>query len=257
MSSFKRVLPVVVLTMAGASSLFVAPAALADSFTFTVSSSTLVTLNSPNDNYWGYYDTNGDGPGTTPEVRVNAPLVNGGLSLADASFFLPAGSTVTSASMELILPTTILTGTSVATTVGHLPPPNPDDPIQIAPTFVDPGTAYLYPVSPVNGTSDAGPGVFDITDQAPVIAGNQISTGDVSLTFTGDNGWMEAIVATQGYNWSGYVDATGEVELPFTLEVVGTYTPPAATPEPSAVVLLGTGVLALMAGAWWRRAAAC
>jgi len=33
---------------------------------------------------------------------------------------------------------------------------------------------------------------------------------------------------------------------------VGTYTP-AATPEPSAVVLLGTGMLALMAGAWWRR----
>jgi hypothetical protein len=249
MISLKRV-----LTMAAVSLLLVAPTAFADSFSFSVSSSTLVNLSSPNDNYWGDYETHVDGPGTTPEVRVNAPFVNGEISLTNVSFFLPAGSTITSASMELILPTTVVDGTSVAGTVGHFPPPNPSDPTQIAPTFVDPGTAYLNPISSVNGTSNAGAGIFDITDQAPVITGSQISTGDVSLDFTGDNGWMEAIVATQGYNFGAYVDASGEVNLPFTIEVVGDYT---VTPEPSGMVLLGTGVLALLAVAWWQRAAGC
>jgi hypothetical protein len=252
MVSFKRVLPVLVLTMAAVSLLLVVPTAFADSFSFSVSGSTQINLNSPNDNFWGDYETHVDGPGTTSEVGVGAPSVSGALALTNLSFFLPAGSTITSSSMEFILPTTAVEGTSVAFIASeHLPPPNPNDPTQIAPTFVNPGTATLNPFGFVNGRGGDN-GIFDLTDEVPVVNGNEISTGDVSLEFTGASGSMEAIVATQGYNYAGYVDASGEVNIPYTLEVVGTYT---VTPEPSGMVLLGTGMLALMGSAWYRRAA--
>ena len=247
MVSWKRVVSVLVLGL-------VALPVYADSFTFSVSGSTQVSLNSPNDNFWGTYDTNVDGPGTTPEVRANAPNVSGGLNLTNLSFFLPAGSTITSASVEVILPTTVLEGTSVVFIANeHLPPPNPADPTQIAPTFVDPGTAYLGPFEFVNGRG-GDDGIFDLINALPVINGNEISTGDISMEFTDASGYMEANVANQGYNWSGYIDATGEVNVPYTLEVVGDYT---VTPEPSGMVLLGTGILALLVAAWYRRTANC
>jgi hypothetical protein len=248
-----------VLTLTAVFVLFVVPAARADSFTFSVSGSTLVYLNSPNDNYWGTYESPFDGSVTT-EVSDWAPYVAAQLNLANLSFFLPVGSTITSGSIELILPTTTLQGTSVATnvTTEHLPPPDQDSPVGTLPTF-DPGTASLYPFDSVNGIG-SGDGVFDLTMgfgqtvYSPLISGNEISTGDLALELSGaSSGEMVAMVATQGYNYDGYVDINGEVNVPYTLEVVGTYTPPAATPEPSAVVLLGTGMLALMAGAWWRR----
>ena len=253
MVASQRVLRILILTMTAVFALLVIPAARADSFTFSVSGSTEIYFTSPNDNYWGYYTTGFDQTGTTTELEVEAPFVSETLDLANQSFFLPAGSTITSASIELVLPTTTLNGTSVASNVTseHLPPPNPSDPTQIAPTFVDPGTATLTSFYQVNGIS-VGSGLVDLTDELPIISGNQISTGALSLNLVGASGFMEETVATQGFNYSGYVTATGQVSLPYTLEVVGTYTP-AATPEPSAVVLLGTGMLALMAGAWWRR----
>jgi hypothetical protein len=244
--------------MAAVSLLLVVPTAVADSFSFSVSGSTQINFMSPDDNYWGVYETYVDGPGTASEVAIEAPFVNGELSLAGLSFSLPAGSTITSASMELVLPTTAVEGSFVATNVTseQLPQPNPDDPTHIAPTFVNPQPVSVNPFEFVNGIGRYTDGVFHLTD-APVVSGNQISTGDLSLELTGASAFMEAVVATQGFNYAGYVDATGQANLPYTLEVVGTYTPPAAAPEPSGMVLLGTGVLALMAGAWWRRAAAC
>lgn len=255
MVSFKRVLPAVVLGM-------VALPAFADSFSFSVSGSTQITLTSPNDNFWGDYESNGN----RSTVNAEAPYVTGGLSLANLSFFLPAGSTITSASLELILPATYTYGTSVETNITQerLPPPDTSEPVGSAPTF-DPGTAYLEPFSFVNGRS-GGDGIFDLTGDAPVvgggispgdspvIGGNEVSTGDLSLELSGAIGGMEATVATQGDNYSGYVGGTGEVSLPYTLEVVGDYT---VTPEPAGIVLLGTGMLALLAGVWWRRTAGC
>jgi hypothetical protein len=258
MVASKRVLSMLALTMTAVFVLLVVPAARADNFTFSVSGSTLVYLDSPNDNYWGTYESPYYGSVTT-EVRDWAPYVYGQLNFTNVSFVLPAGSTITSGSIELILPTTILQGTSVATnvTTEHLPPPDLDSPVGTLPTF-DPGTAYLYPFDRVNGIGSNN-GTFDLTMgfgltvYSPLINGNQISTGDLALTLSdAQTDEMEAMVATQGSNYNGYVDVNGEVNVPYTLEVVGTYTP-AATPEPSAVVLLGTGMLALMAGAWWRR----
>jgi hypothetical protein len=63
-------------------------------------------------------------------------------------------------------------------------------------------------------------------------------------------------VATPGYNWSGYIDAAGSVDLDYRLVVDVEYvTPESVTPEPSSLLLLGTGILAL-AGAMFRNARA-
>jgi hypothetical protein len=255
MVSFKRVLPILVLTMAAVSLLLVVPTALADSFSFSVSGSTQINFMSPDDNFWGVYETYVDGPGTASQVAIEDPFVSGVLSLASLSFTLPAGSTITSASLELILPTTAVEGSFVATNVTSegLPQPNPEDPTHIAPTFANPQSVSVNAFEFANGIGRYTDGVFHLTD-APVVSGNQISTGDLSLELTGASAFMEAVVATEGYNYAGYVDGTGQAELPYTVEVVGDYT---VTPEPSGMVLLGTGVLVLMTVAWWRRATAC
>lgn len=259
MVASKKSLPIALFTMMTMFVLLVVPAARADSFSFSVSGSTLVYLLSPNDNYWGVYESPSHGSVTT-EVQDYAPYVYGQVNITDLSFFLPAGSTITSGSIELILPTTTLQGTSVArnVTTEHLPPPDQDSPVGTLPTF-DPGTSSLYPFDFVNGIG-SGDGLFNLTTgccntvYSPVIKGNEISTGDLALSLSGgSSGPIEAMVATQGSNYDGYVDVNGQVNVPYTLEVVGTYAPPVTTPEPSAVVMLGTGMAALMAAALRRR----
>ena len=255
MVAWKKVLPV--LALGAFAFLVVVPAAFADSFSFSVSGSTQISLNSPNDNYWGDYETRADAFGTTSVVHAVVPNVGDLLEITNDSFYVPVGSTITSASLELILPTGVVNGTSQLANVTseRLPPPDPGNPTHTAPTFANPGTASLNPFSFVNGRGGSN-GVFDLLN-VPVVSGNEISTGDLSLELTGASGQLAALVATQGFNYAGYVDGTGEVDLPYTLELVGTYTPAACTPEPSGLVLLATGVLAMLAAAWYRRTASC
>jgi hypothetical protein len=82
----------------------------------------------------------------------------------------------------------------------------------------------------------------------PLISGNEVSTGDLGL-YAEILGSIHDTVATPGVNWDGYIGGSGQVLIPYTVELDVTYSP---VPEPSAFALLGTGILAL-AGATRRR----
>ena len=240
--------------LAAASLLIVACTARADSYQFSISSNAQVTVYSPNDNYYGEYRTLPDATGTTSQVFIG---ISGSsiVALTDDSFFLPAGSTITSATLELILPNTRLQGTSVDSivtfpTFDQPRPVDPSNPTLIAPTLQNPGTAFLSGIGAVNGAAWVN-GAYLLSNNPPTIAGNEVSILNLDL-FLQTYGGMDAIVATQGYNWDGFIGGTGQINLPYTLEIDGNFTP-APTPEPCSLTLLGTG-MAVLLGVMRRRA---
>jgi PEP-CTERM motif len=244
-----RLLSAATISILAASTL--APAALADSFQFSISSSVQEFItNEGNESYESIYSTGPDAWGTQPSVESVTPSY-GNSSFANISFSLPSGSTVTSATLELLLPSTTVHGTAELFGGGGLVPPDPDNDVSIGPTF-NPGTSTVVVkgiLDNVDGTFADGSGEgFDLSSNLLVINGNEISSGDLS----GDNlhflvdGTISATVNTQGYNTEGYVGGSGQANIPYTLEVVGTYSP---VPEPSTIALLGTGILGLAGAA--------
>jgi hypothetical protein len=124
---------------------------------------------------------------------------------------------------------------------GTLPPPNIHDPRSTPPTFVNPGDIFAF-----------------IEDwQRPQVSfrGNSVAVGPspfmAQMDFTTD-------VATPGYNWAGYVTAGGSVDLDYRLVVDVDYIGPviSSVPEPSSLLLLGTGILALAGAMMFRNAVA-
>jgi hypothetical protein len=243
-----RLLSAATISILAASTL--APAALADSFQFTINSSVQEFItNTDNDSYMGIYSTGPDAWGTQLSVTTGTPYY-GNSSFANISFSLPAGSKVTSATLELLLPSTTVHGTAELGGGAGLPPPDPDNDVSIAPTF-NPGTSTVYVegILENGGTFADGSGVgFDLSNLL-VINGNEISSADLEDLHLLVGGTISATVNTQGYNTEGYVSGSGQANIPYTLEVVGTYSP---VPEPSTIALLGTGILGL-AGAAHRK----
>ena len=199
--------------------------AVADSIQLLVNSSVLAKFSSPNDNFWGTYSTG--------EPYTDHPSLGSVLVFADfpsVSVFVPTGNAVTSAIINVILPQNPIQGTGVNFTLTSFQPPNSG--ISIAPTFNGTGSTNVF-------VSSQGSSFFPLP--APIISGNQVSTGDLDLNFL-LNGVIQDTVASSGVNWAGYIGGSGQVLIPYTVELDVTYAP---VPEPSTFVLIGAGIFAI------------
>ena len=156
---------------------------------------------------------------------------------------LPAGSVVTSAAVDIILPTTTLYGSGVNYAENAFPPPDWNAP-SIAPTFTNTGTSEVT----VSANAITPLGFFD--SPTPLIDGNEVSIGNFTFLIEID-GEIMGQLATSGVNWNGYVGGSGQVDIPYTVDLDVTYLP-ATVPEPFSFTLLGTGALGL-AGIAYRR----
>jgi hypothetical protein len=206
--------------------LAVAPAAVADSIQLSVNSSVLVNFSSPYDSYWGVY-ISGQPYTDFPSFDFTGIFAN----FSSVSVFVPAGNAVTSANITVTLPPNPFQGTGINFAETSFPTPNPGSP-SIAPTFNGTGStdAFVY----------YAPVIFH-----PLISGSEVSTGDLGL-YAEIQGSIHDTVATPGVNWNGYIGGSGQVLIPYTVELDVNYSP---VPEPSAFVLLGTGILALAGAA--------
>ena len=222
--------------------LAVVPAASADSFQFTINSSVQESMtNTDNDSYMGIYSTAAGQSSVTTTARYygNSPFSN-------VSFTLPSGNSVTSAQLNLILPSTAVHGSASLGVVEPFSPPDLGNPIHTAPTF-NAGTStvlvedLLINGQVVGGRPDGAFTVFDLSSLLAIGRGNisSINLDDIHILVLGQ---ISATVDNPGYNWNGYIGGSGQANIPYELEVTGTYSP---VPEPSNIALLVTGLLGL------------
>lgn len=245
-------MPLTTWFLAAAVLIVVAPAALADSFQFTINSSVQEFIsNTGNDNYMGIYTTPSDAWGTQGGVHTGTPYY-GNSPFSNISFSVPARQTVTSVAMTLILPYSVEgTADVFFTGGGRLPlhPPDPWGPVSIPAILASSGSSTIE----IDGlAASGGPGfnyghlengmeIFDISNLLTV-NGNELFTTGMGNVRIQARGEVYGHITSQGYNYASYMGGTGQASIPYTLEIVGTYSP---VPEPSSFALLGTGVLGL------------
>ncbi|WP_213804733.1 PEP-CTERM sorting domain-containing protein [Granulicella sp. dw_53] len=213
-----------------------APFAVADTLQTSFNASVTTSISSPNDNYYGTYTT--DHPKITDYPSLGNSLVT--VNVPDFSLYLPAGSVISSATARIIAPTTTIEGTGFLYTRGSFPPPDTGEP-SIAPTFTNTGSSSVF-ADYISGLS------------RPTIDGNEVYLEDAFFTL-GLDGTIRGFLATPGENWSGYIGGSGQVTIPYTVELDVTYSM-APVPEPSTFALLAPGVLGV-AGAVRRRCRRC
>jgi hypothetical protein len=214
-----------VYVTAAAILLTITPVVLADTLQLDLNSSFVETIYSPNDNYYGVYDT--ASMSTKPSYNAGAPSIERDTIFTNVSIMVPAGSVINSATLKLIPISMKIPGSGVLYSEYAMLTPDPNAP-SIAPTF-DNGSSDFFVES-------------DSFSLVPIIDGDEISTGDLNLTFY-VGGQIYGDVATAGVNWNGYIGGYGQVDIPYTIQLDVDYTP---TPEPSTFTLLGPGILGLV-----------
>jgi hypothetical protein len=212
------------LWVLAATLLLVAPFTLADTIELSLSSSALVDVSSPNDNFYGEYANIHSSP-----VTFDDPSIRGFVSIpfSNISILLPAGSIVSGASVSVVTPD-VVTGTGHIVTKGkfgaEIAPFHPS----IAPTFSNTGTSTVFVDS-------------ILFPSAATISGDRVSTNIQDLQFS-LGGSIDSALENAGSNWAGYLGGSGQVVIPYTVELNVTYSP---VPEPTTLALLGTGMVAL------------
>jgi hypothetical protein len=246
MVSFKRVLPILVLTMA-------ALPACADTLNVVANGSIESHAGEGGNGF--YMSTYADS--STLQTFGSSQTGSFGAPLYFPEFTLPTGAVVTSATLTVSFDPLVQETTAGTYSEG---PESVDHDNSYVPGAIDVTTSTATTLDSLQGhslTTNAGCELNDPGNSTNLLAAGfgscLIGTNDYLLDLSSMT-TLTADLVSAGFNSWEIFNFTGGNTVDVSADLSIDY---AVTPEPSGMVLLGTGMLALMGAAWYRRAANC